>query len=157
MTHGKPVIFTSKRDAWIVILIWVGALAIAFGGIATLATVGTALAKLALAALYFAAAAFMFWVLYAISYAVDDEELLIRCGPFRYRVPLAQIDSVRPSRNPLSSPAASIDRLMIRWNSEKKRILISPEPRKKFLKELDARCDQLAADGDSLLRKSSTD
>lgn len=73
MTHGKPVIFTSKRDAWIVILIWVGALAIAFGGIATLATVGTALAKLALAALYFAAAAFMFWVLYAISYAVDDE------------------------------------------------------------------------------------
>jgi hypothetical protein len=75
-----------------------------------------------------------------------------RCGPFRYRVPLAEIDSVRPSRNPLSSPACSLDRLFIKWNDERRRILISPSRKTDFLRELDRRCSQLKPEEDHLVR-----
>ena len=102
------------------------------------------------------AAAFMLWTLYSIDYTLTDEKLLIRCGPFRYRVPLTEIDSVRPSRNPLSSPAGSLDRLLIKWNSERKRILISPSRKTEFLQELDKRCEHLTLVGDSLARIAST-
>ena len=152
MRHGRPSVYTSKRDVWIVVLIWFGALGIAFGGIATLVSVAAIPFKLALSTFFFAAAAFMFWVLYGVSYTLTDDELLVRCGPFRYRVPLADIESVSPSRNPLSSPAASLDRVLIKWQAGRRRILISPEPRRKFLKELAKRCDQLVLAGDTLER-----
>ena len=94
---------------------------------------------------------FMLWVLYGISYTLTDDELQIRCGPFRYRVPLAEIDSVGPSRNPLSSPAASLDRLLIKWRGGRKRILISPDRKADFLRQLDQRCEQLSRQGDELV------
>lgn len=98
------------------------------------------------------AAAFMIWVLYSTDYTLGQEELLIRCGPFRYRVRLDEIDSVTPSRNPLSSPACSLDRLLIKWNDERKKVLISPSRRSEFLQELDRRCEQLTRKGEDLVR-----
>jgi len=84
-----------------------------------------------------------------------NDELRIRCGPFRYRVPLAEIDLVQPSHNPLSSPAASLDRLLIKWHEERRRILISPAPEADFLRELDRRCPQLTLEGDRLVKDSA--
>ena len=95
-------------------------------------------------------------LLYGIRYTIQDEELLVEAGPFRYRIPLASIDSVRPSRIPLSSPAASLDRLSIRWNNGKKRILISPVEKMEFMSSLDSRCAHLARAGDELVRISSS-
>jgi len=54
----------------------------------------------------------------------------------------------------LSSPAASLDRLLIKWNDERKRILISPSRKADFLRELDRRCAQLKPEGDGLVRVS---
>jgi hypothetical protein len=94
----------------------------------------------------------MLWVVYGTSYTLEEKELLIRCGPLRYRVPLAEIDSVTPSRNPLSSPAGSLDRIQVRWSSGERSLLISPEPRAAFLEELARLCPQLHFDGSTLVR-----
>ncbi len=148
-------VFESKRDAWIVALIWVGALMCVFAASEQFDSAASLALRATMLILFGAAAAFMLWVLYAIDYTVTSEHLLIRCGPLRYRLPLAQIDSVQPSRNPLSSPAASLDRLLIKWNNERKRILISPLEKGEFLRELDRRCAQLKLEGEGLVRASA--
>lgn len=145
------MVFESKRDAWIVILIWGGALLCASAAVQQFTAPLNPLSTIMLA-LFAGAAVFMLWVLYGIDYTLSVDELLIRCGPLRYRVPLAAIDSVHPSRNPLSSPAASLDRLLIRYNGQRRQILISPTPRADFLRELRQRCPQLDPDGDGLAR-----
>lgn len=144
-------VFESKRDAWIVVLIWAGALTCVYAAAMQLTYELTPLSTFMLL-LFAVAAAFMLWVLYGIRYTLTTDLLLIQCGPMRYRVPLAAIDSVRRSRNPLSSPAASLDRLLIEWHDGRRRILISPTPKADFLRELNARCPQLQVDGDGLAR-----
>ena len=157
MRSKMTTVFQSKRDAWIVALIWAGALLSVFGALAQLTGTEPILLRTVILIFLGSAAAFMLWVLYSIDYTLTDEDLLIRCGPFRYGVPLAEIDSVRPSRNPLSSPAGSLDRLLIKWNAERKHILISPSPKTDFLQELDRRCEQLALVGECLTRISPGD
>ena len=145
-------VFESKRDTWIVALIWAGALGSAYAGFQQFDTTAPLLPRLGMLILLVAVAGFMLWVLYGTDYTLTDESLLIRCGPFRYRVPLAEIDSVSPSRNPLSSPACSLDRLLVKWRGESKRILISPSRKADFLRELGRRCTQLRAEGQGLVR-----
>ena len=147
-------VFQSKRDVWIVALIWAGALLSVFGALAQLTATAPFLFKAAMLVFLGSAAYFMLWVHYSIDYPLTDEKLLIRCGPFRFSVPLAEIDSVSPSHNPLSSPAGSLDRLLIKWNAERKRILISPLRKTEFLQALDSRCEQLTLVGDRLVRIS---
>ena len=149
------IIFTSKRDAWIVAIIWAGALVSATGGVAQLSSEAPLAWRLSLLTLLMSAAAFMLWLTYNIDYTLSNDELRIRCGPFRYRVPLAEIDLVQPSHNPLSSPAASLDRLLIKWHGGRKRILISPARQVDFLRELDRRCPQLTLEGDRLVKDSA--
>lgn len=148
------ITFQSKRDAWIVAIIWAGALVSATGGVAQLSSAAPLVWRLSLLTLLMAAAAFMLWLIYNIDYTLDNDELRIRCGPFRYLVPLSEIDLVQPSRNPLSSPAASLDRLLIKWHEGRRRILISPAPKADFLRELDRRCPQLTLEGDRLVKNS---
>jgi hypothetical protein len=150
-------VFQSKRDVWIVALIWAGALLSVFGALLQLTATAPFLFKAAMLVFLGSAAYFMLWVLYSIDYTLTDEHLLIRCGPFRFSVPLAEIDSVSPSHIPLSSPAGSLDRLLIKWNAERKRILISPSQKTEFLQALDKRCEQLTLVGDRLVRISPGD
>lgn len=148
-------VFRSKRDLWIVVLVWAGMLGAIFGAVMQFGSGAPLLQRVLVLGLSVLVVGFVLSLLYSITYTLGDKELLIRCGPFRQRVPLAEIDRVRPSRNPLSSPAASLDRLLIRWNDERKRILISPEERSDFMQELANRCAHLARVGDELVRVAS--
>jgi len=67
-------------------------------------------------------------------YTVDGDTLRVACGPFRWKVPIAAIESVEATRNPLSSPALSLDRLRIHYG--KRRIMISPADKAGFLKAI---------------------
>jgi membrane protein YdbS with pleckstrin-like domain len=78
------------------------------------------------------------WLLYSTRYSLSDSHLDIRSGPFAWRVPLGQVRSVSRTRNPLSSPALSLDRLRIEYGPSKW-IMISPEDPERFIRELDAR------------------
>jgi ATP/ADP translocase len=59
---------------------------------------------------------FLSWIWFGTCYRIDDQQLVVRSGPFVYRVPLESISSVKPTRNPFSSPALSLDRLAVRYN-----------------------------------------
>jgi len=67
-------------------------------------------------------------------YTVDENALRIACGPFRWTVPIDAIKSVEATRNPLSSPALSLDRLQIDYG--KRRIMVSPADKNGFLQAI---------------------
>lgn len=71
-------------------------------------------------------------------YTLTADALLVRSSIFRWRVPLATIERVYPTRNPLSSPALSLNRLAIRYGRFGY-LLISPEDRAAFVGALLAR------------------
>jgi hypothetical protein len=85
---------------------------------------------------------FPLWLLFGTRYYLSDEKIDIRCGPMGWTVPIAEIESISPSETRLSGPALSLDRLLIRY-SQTKEIVISPEPRKAFLEQLEFRRKQL--------------
>ena len=84
-----------------------------------------------------------FWVR-SIRYTLSEESLEIHMGlGMKRKIPLASIRKVALSNNPISSPAASLQRIAIhydRWGY----ILISPKNRHEFIEELERRREALA-------------
>jgi hypothetical protein len=144
-----PERFTSRRDGWLVALLW-GASLVDFA-VAGWLLLGTERAPGFVAPLLIVAGVFQLHVLHAIHYTFEGDALVVRASLFRWRVPLAAIDSVEPTRNPLSSPAASLDRLLIRHGA--KQIMLSPEDRAGFLRALAARAPQLEVGGERARRR----
>jgi len=89
------------------------------------------------------AVAIFFWVR-SIRYTLSEESLEIYMGlGMKRKIPLASIRKVALSNNPISSPAASLQRIAIhydRWGY----ILISPKNREAFIEELERRRAALA-------------
>lgn len=86
------------------------------------------------------------WVMASTSYTVTPSELVVRSGPFRWRRPIADITAITPTRNPLSSPALSLDRLRITTRGRAD-LMISPADRRAFLIDLEARRTAAAGQG----------
>jgi hypothetical protein len=141
--------YSSKVDWWLAILLAVAPL-VTIGAVIGAVAAGTGLTA-ALLGVAFLAAIYVGLVL-PMKYGMDDEHLVIRHGLVRQRIALQDIVEVFPSRNPLSSPALSLDRLEIRYGDDYPRsAMVSPAARSEFLSEL-ARRAQLRQDGDRLVR-----
>lgn len=126
--------FPSKIDAWLVATGFAGmAVAVVALGFSLYAEPDspTTIVAVVMVLLVFALVVSTFLNTY---YDVDRDTLTVRSGPFRWRVPLDAIDSVKPTRSPLSSPALSLDRLDIRYG--KRRIMVSPADKHGFLKAI---------------------
>ena len=93
------------------------------------------------------------WTFRSTLYQVTDREVIVRSGPFRWTIPISDVESVRPSRSPLSSPALSLDRLEIRYAGGR-RLMISPKDREGFLIALVARSTGLHRAGEHVRRES---
>lgn len=78
------------------------------------------------------------WTLARTAYVLDDRELLVASGPFKWRVPLKDITNIVPTRDPLSSPALSLDRLRIEY-ARGRTIMISPMDKDLFVSDLNGR------------------
>lgn len=92
---------------------------------------------------------------YPVSYEIKSSALFIRSGlVFRYHIPLSSIEAVRPTKNPLSAPAWSLDRLKINFRKKGRLTfaLISPENKESFLMELTGMAPHLERTGDELVR-----
>ena len=87
---------------------------------------------------------------YPVRYTITPEELVVRSGLRRWRIPLAAIVQVSPTSDPRSSPALSLDRLRVD-RSDGGEILISPRDKHAFLDELAARSG-MKRSGDRLER-----
>lgn len=88
--------------------------------------------------------AILLWLLADTWYEIRDGELRVRCGPCRWRVPLATIDSVETAP-PLeartqSGPALSLDRMLIRYRNSggSAELVVSPADRAGFLAAMSA-------------------
>lgn len=77
-------------------------------------------------------------VLAATWYTVTDTALIVRCGLFRWSVPLADITALEPTQDVLSSPALSLDRLRVDYGPGRS-LMISPRQREAFRAALRAR------------------
>lgn len=65
----------------------------------------------------------------------SGQELVIRCGFFKYTITIVSITKIRFVRNPLSAPALSIDRLEISYKRYDT-ILISPVDKQDFIQSI---------------------
>lgn len=127
--------YDSRRDAWIVALLVAiqVALALAVVGLGT-APMEPAARWLAIAALL-AVIALITWMLLATYYVVSDERLDIHAGPFRWRIRLAELVAVAPTRMAWSAPALSLDRLRVEYGRGRW-VLVSPRRQAEFLAAL---------------------
>lgn len=76
------------------------------------------------------------WLLLGTRYILQPEQLIIRSGPFKWVVPVAEITHLSSTKNPLSSPALSLDRLRIDY-SRGKFIMISPRDKERFIQDME--------------------
>ena len=91
---------------------------------------------------------------FPIVYEIGPVVVRVRSGVLRSEVPIAAITEVAPTRNPLSAPAMSLDRLAIRYreNGRQRLMLVSPDDKQAFLRELATRDRGLRLEGDRLVR-----
>ncbi|MCM2311095.1 MAG: PH domain-containing protein [Steroidobacteraceae bacterium] len=126
----------SKIDAWLVAVLAISSVASLFGAAVVLAEGSTA--SWALGAFIAGIGVFLpIWLLLSTRYTLERDQLLVESGPFRWRVPIAEISGVTPTSNPLSSPALSLDRLRIDYGRGAS-LMISPRDKDKFLSDLEA-------------------
>jgi hypothetical protein len=85
-------IFPSKRDFWIVALIWLGAGMAIFGGFAQFSSDASVWLQMLILVALVALAGLMLWILYGTRYSFTEDSLLVVSGPFRFRVPLSEIE-----------------------------------------------------------------
>lgn len=129
--------YPSKVDWWLAVLLALAPVAMLAALITSVASgegeLAAVVANLVVAAVYLG-------LVLPMRYGISDETLTIRFGLVRQRIPLDRITEVRPTHNPLSSPALSLDRLAIRHgHGLTGRTLISPADREAFLGDLAAR------------------
>lgn len=143
--------FPSKIDWWLVPVLGVPPVAAVAACVAS-ALAGSTPGLLVGAAVAVLVAGIYGGLVFPMRYGMDDTHLVVRFGVCRRRIPLADISEVRPTSNPLSAPALSLDRLRVQFGQGFfKAVLISPEDRNRFLDAL-AQKSGLRREGDRLFR-----
>ena len=127
--------FVSKIDWWLIVILMASILLVIVGLSVAMNQTDDPMHAAVAVSLTLLFLALIGSILFRTYYQVDGNNLRIVSGPFHWNVPIDQINSVERTRNPLSSPALSLDRLRIRY-ADKKSIMISPADRPRFMKAL---------------------
>jgi hypothetical protein len=149
------MVYRSKKDWWLFGLAWGAALApLAAGLFNLLAPGGNAEAGWYLVRVGVVVAAAVLLTTFPLNYEIASGELVARSGLMRWRVPLRSIEEVRPSRNPASSPAWSLDRLRVEYlkGAATHTLYVSPGDKAAFLLDLVDSAPGLELRGDRAVR-----
>lgn len=130
-------VYTSKIDTWLLLVLLGAVVACIIAFVFSLRT-GNVPAIVATLPALLIGAALPTWILLSTSYTLSHGTLLVKSGPFKWQVPLAEVTKVTPTSNPLSSPALSMDRLRIDYG-HRQSIMISPKNKEQFIQDLEAR------------------
>jgi len=130
--------FRSKVDPWIASVCLAGPLG-ALGALLAVRSTGKREDLLVTLVLVVAAIGLVVWILLSTIYRFDNPNLIVRSGPFRWTVPVAEITSVTRTRSPRSSPALSFDRLRIEYGSSRREVIISPRDQAGCMAALESR------------------
>lgn len=122
--------YPSKVDWWIAASVAIGVVGLATAVLATQSPVALIAAVASLAIL-----AVLCW---PCDYTLGDTELVVRSGCIRWNIPYSQVTKIEPTTNPLSSPAWSLDRVLVAYGG--KSMMISPVRKDEFMIELAVRC-----------------
>jgi hypothetical protein len=130
-------VYTSKIDTWLAVVLLAAAIAclVAFGFSFSTGSVAQVVATFPAILI---GAALPIWLLVSTSYTLSERTLLVKSGPFKWRIPIKQITSIAPTSSPLSSPALSLDRLRIDYGRGDS-IMISPKNKEQFIQDLNVR------------------
>jgi membrane protein YdbS with pleckstrin-like domain len=92
-------------------------------------------------------------LIFPMRYRIEPSELVVQSGRLRKRISLTAIEAVDSSRNPLSAPAMSLNRLRIKFGPGVfQSVLISPVDREEFLDQL-AQASGMTRRGQQLVRQ----
>jgi membrane protein YdbS with pleckstrin-like domain len=129
-------VYRSKVDAWLLAIL-AFAIGVAAYAILGVFSQGSPAARWAAGLIAAVGIGFPVWLLLSTYYTLEPRKLVVRSGPFKWRIPLADIAGITPTSNPLSSPALSLDRLRIDYASGNT-LMISPRNKEQFLREIEA-------------------
>src|SRR5262245_10086983 len=130
----ERISFPSKVDRWLGIVLVISTV-VSVAGVFVVGMEVSPVVAVFLSPLMLLGVALPLWLVSSTRYTIDSSDLHVRCGPFAWRVPLSEIRSITPTRNALSSPALSLDRLRIDFGRDGS-IMVSPRNRERFLEEL---------------------
>jgi membrane protein YdbS with pleckstrin-like domain len=127
--------YPSKVDAWLVAVV---AAAVGFTLLQAVWLRGVSPGGSTVA---FGVAAFVVLLLRLVAvpcrYTLEPDHLLIQAGITYRRIAYRDITAIAPSRNPLSSPALSLQRVKVSYRGGF--LLVSPRARERFIEELQER------------------
>ncbi|SEN01785.1 PH domain-containing protein [Nitrosomonas marina] len=126
--------FKSKIDKSLVFLLVFSVIACLMGA-SVMLEVGGMFNNVLAAVTLLIGACFPVWILVSTQYIVNDNNLKITSGPFSWTIPIDSITSVQETRRAGASPALSLDRLEIKYGTNKA-ILVSPVDKQAFLQRL---------------------
>ena len=75
------------------------------------------------------------WIYATTRYTITENHLFVKAGPFSWIIPIADITRIKPTRNPASSPALSLDRLRIQYGAGDE-LMVSPADQQRFMTAL---------------------
>ncbi len=149
-------VYPSKRDRWIVWVLWISVLVLLFVAAYGLLRSGYRTSILIVAGLCVLSVWMTLATLYGTNYVLTSDRLVARSWLFRWRVDLGAITEVSPTRSSLSGPALSLDRLHIRCGGPSRGLLISPVDKQAFLEDLVTRTPHLKLEGDRAAQRASS-
>jgi len=126
--------FSSKVDWWLAVIVAAVPLVSAGTVVAGLVSGDSGAALSATVSLVLLLALYI-GLVWPVAYEVGERELVVRFGLVRSRIPLDQITRVTPSRNPLASPALSLDRIRLDRRGAGF-ALVSPADREGFVRAI---------------------
>ena len=133
------IVFTSKIDFWIGFMLLGGSfimIAIPFWQCKKSEN-GSLAKSVFLAFIFLPFTALMLMPFFGTKYTLSDDQLLINNGFSTQRIELTDITYIIPTRNMISAPALSLDRLEVDYKNKK--VLISPKDKRLFYQEIKAR------------------
>ena len=125
-----------KPDAWLLAVLAVAIAVSLFAAIVTVSD-GSAAAWPMAAFIAVIGVGLPIWLLLSTRYTLEPRQLRVQSGPFKWHIKVADITSITPSSNALSSPALSLDRLRIDYGSGRS-LMISPRNKEQFLRDIEA-------------------
>ena len=106
------VTYKSKKDTWLIMVIY-GVVWASLVGCATLVLSGSPSDLFVAAFMFIGGVILPIWLVRSTFYVLDDQQLAVRSGPFRWSIPVTKIKSARRTRSMLSGPALSLDRRFV--------------------------------------------